>query len=173
MTAFRAAILTVSDSAARGERADASGPEARACLEELGGDVVSLDVLPDERAVVSARLAELADAGTLALIVTTGGTGFARRDVTPEATRDVIEREAPGLAELMRRDTSARTPLAPLSRGVCGLRGGTLIVNLPGSPKGVRECLEALKPVLRHGLKVLSGEITHHVGPGSGNVPPC
>ena len=135
---FRAAVLTISDSAANGSRGDASGPVAVEFVRALGGTVDRTEILPDDRAHVAARIAARADAGDLALILPTGGTGFARRDVTPEATRDVIEREAPGLSELMRRETATRTPLAPLSRGVSGLRGGTLIVNLPGSCRLVR-----------------------------------
>lgn len=163
---FRAVVLTISDSAFRGEREDRSGPAATEFLIGIGGDVVRSEILPDVRSVIADRLATLADSGEAELILTTGGTGFARRDVTPEATRDTIEREAPGLAELMRRETSRATPLAPLSRAVCGLRGATLIVNLPGSPKGARECLEALQPVLLHGLQVLTGEITQHLPEG-------
>ncbi|TPW17579.1 MAG: molybdopterin adenylyltransferase [bacterium] len=159
---FRAAVLTISDSAHRGERDDRSGPVAIEFLTGIGGLLVATEVLPDDRGVIRDRLAALADSGGVELVVTTGGTGFSRRDVTPEATRDAIEREAPGLAELMRRETGKTTPLAPLSRAVCGLRGGTLIVNLPGSPKGVRECLDVLRPILVHGLKVLTGEITQH-----------
>lgn len=163
---FRAIILTISDSAFRREREDRSGPVAAEFVTRLGGEVVQNEVLPDDRSVIASRLSILADAGDVELILTTGGTGFARRDVTPEATRDAIEREAPGLAELMRRETSKTTPLAPLSRAVCGLRASTLIVNLPGSPTGVRECLDVLQPLLLHGLMVLTGEITQHLPEG-------
>jgi len=163
---FRAVILTISDSAFRHEREDRSGPMAVEFVVSVGGEVVRTEILPDDRSLIASRLSSLADAGNVELILTTGGTGFARRDVTPEATRDAIEREAPGLAELMRRETSKITPLAPLSRAVCGLRGSTLIVNLPGSPKGVRECLDVLQPLLLHGLMVLTGEITQHLRDG-------
>lgn len=165
---FRAAVLTISDTAAAGGRADLSGAAAVARLEALGGLVEHREVVPDERPLIAERLRHCADALRVELVVTTGGTGLARRDVTPEATRDVIEREAPGLSELMRRETSRATPLAALSRGISGLRGDTLIINLPGSPKGVEQCLEVLAPLLRHGLRVLSGEIRQHDAPGAG-----
>lgn len=163
---FRCAVLTVSDTAAAGGRADTSGPAAEAALTALGGDVVARATVADERELIARRLIEWADAGETELIVTTGGTGLSRRDVTPEATRGVLEREAPGLSELMRRETARQTPLAALSRGVSGLRGSTLIINLPGSPRGVTQCLEALAPVLRHALRVVSGEIRQHDPPG-------
>lgn len=162
---FPFAVLTVSDTAAAGGREDASGPAAVAALEALGGEVVARAVVPDERGEIANQLITWADARRTVLIVTTGGTGFSRRDVTPEATRGVIDRDAPGLSELMRRETARLTPLAALSRGVSGLRGSTLIVNLPGNPLGVTQCLAVLAPVLNHALAVLSGEIRQHDEP--------
>ena len=152
------AVLTISDSASRGEREDRSGPAVVAEIEKLGGRVAAKEILPDDGDLISAKLREYADAGEINLILTTGGTGFAPRDNTPEATRAVIEKEAPGLAELMRFRSLDETPLAPLSRAVCGIRGRTLIVNLPGSTRGAVQNFTAIRSSLPHAIGLLSGQ---------------
>lgn len=153
---MKVGILTVSDKGARGEREDRSGPAIREMIEAAGGEVVRVKIVPDEQAEIRAALIAWSDEG-LDLVLTTGGTGFSPRDWTPEATKSVIEREAPGLAEAMRRAGAERTPTAILSRAVAGIRGGTLIINLPGSEKAVRESLAAVLPVLPHGVDILKG----------------
>ena len=151
-----AVAITVSDSCARGEREDRSGPALVAALEAWGARVVAIEIVADDRATIAERLRHYADRGDVHLVATTGGTGFAPRDVTPEATRDVIEREAPGLAELMRLRGLDATPLAHLSRAVCGTRGRTVIINLPGSPKGALESFTAIAKPLAHAVGLLS-----------------
>jgi len=158
---IHAAVLTISDSASAGTRADRSGPALRERLEQLGWSVTVMEVLPDEAAEIAARLATLADGGQLSAIFTTGGTGVALRDVTPEATRSVIDREIPGLPELMRAKGRQSTPLAVLSRAVAGTRGAVLIVNLPGSPKGAVESLDAIVELVPHVLELLRGQTEH------------
>jgi molybdopterin adenylyltransferase len=153
---IKAVVLTISDSASRGEREDLSGPAVVSELQSLRAEIVATEILPDERERIAARLRHYADAGAVNLILTTGGTGLGPRDVTPEATRDVIEREAPGLAELMRAESVKITPLGALSRSVCGARSRTLIVNLPGSVRGARENLQAIARLLPHAIALLS-----------------
>ncbi|TET40694.1 MAG: molybdopterin adenylyltransferase [Dehalococcoidia bacterium] len=155
---FTLGILTISDKGWRGEREDQSGMAIREILTSLDARVVKYDVVPDEREVISQRLREWVDDVGIDLIVTTGGTGLSPRDVTPEATLDVVERIAPGFAEAMRAESLKKTPTAILSRGVAGIRGGSLIINLPGSPKAVRQCLEVILPALPHAMEVLKGE---------------
>lgn len=162
MSAIRAAVVTVSDGVSQGTRADESGDAAETLLRGAGFDVVERGLVPDDRPAIEAILRRLADEDELGLIVTTGGTGFGPRDVTPEATRAVIERDAPGLGELMRREGLRQTRMAALSRAVSGSRGGTLILNLPGSPDGVRESLEAVLPVIPHAVELLRGSTGAH-----------
>jgi molybdenum cofactor synthesis domain-containing protein len=156
-----AAVLTISDSVSAGTRADRSGPAVRERLEQLGWSVSVMEAIPDETSEISARLATLADGGQVSAIFTTGGTGVAPRDVTPEATRAVIDREIPGLSELMRACGRQATPLAVLSRSVAGTRGRVLIVNLPGSPKGAVESLDAIVELVPHVLELLRGRTEH------------
>jgi molybdenum cofactor synthesis domain-containing protein len=156
-----AAVLTISDSVSAGTRADRSGPAVRERLEQLGWSVSVMEAIPDETSEIAARLSTLADGGQVSAIFTTGGTGVAPRDVTPEATRTVIDREIPGLGELMRASGRQATPLAVLSRSVAGTRGRVLIVNLPGSPKGAVESLDAIVELVPHVLELLRGRTEH------------
>jgi molybdenum cofactor synthesis domain-containing protein len=156
-----AAVLTISDSVSAGTRADRSGPAVRERLEQLGWSVSVMEAIPDETSEIAARLSTLADGGQVFAIFTTGGTGVASRDVTPEATRAVIDREIPGLGELMRASGRQATPLAVLSRSVAGTRGRVLIVNLPGSPKGAVESLDAIVGLVPHVLELLRGRTEH------------
>lgn len=152
---YTAAVVTVSDRSARGERPDTAGPLAVSMLEAAGFQVLETLVVPDERADIRNALTDLADRKQIALILTAGGTGFSPRDVTPEATIEVCQRLAPGIPEAMRAASMSVTPRAMLSRAAAGIRGRSLIVNLPGSPKAVRENLEAVLPALSHGLAML------------------
>jgi molybdopterin adenylyltransferase len=155
---IKTGILTISDRAYHGEYRDLSGPVIRELVTGRLGVTVELEaIVPDERTIIAGTLLTWADEVELDLVLTTGGTGFAPRDVTPEATRDVIEREAPGLAEAMRAASLEITPHAMLSRAIAGIRGATLIVNLPGSPKAVRENLVTILPALPHAIEMLQG----------------
>ena len=155
---IRFGILTLSDRSSRGERADASGPALADLIRAQNWSVTDQAILPDEKSAISATLTEWADSGRFDVILTTGGTGFALRDVTPEATRAVIQRDAPGLAETMRAESLKKTPHAMLSRAVAGIRGRTLIVNLPGSPKGATENLQTIMPVIPHAVQLLKDD---------------
>ena len=154
---FTAGVLTVSDKGSRGERVDESGQVIKEALVSLGASEIEYGIVPDERPAISAKLRDWSDAG-VDLVLTTGGTGLTPRDVTPEATLDVLDRVAPGFAEAMRAYGMKQTPQAMLSRAVAGIRKKTLIINMPGSPKAVKECLEAISPALPHAIETVRGQ---------------
>ena len=154
---IRAIAITVSDS--RNEKNDLSGETLIACLQEINAEIVDKIIVTDDLDRLIETLKRCSEKANL--VITTGGTGFAPRDNTPEATQAVIEKEAQGLAEIMRFESAKKTPMAMLSRGVCGIRGNCLIINLPGSPKAVRECFEVVKPVLQHAINLIEGEAKH------------
>jgi molybdenum cofactor synthesis domain-containing protein len=155
-------ILTISDKGWLGQRFDESGKAIRDSLSLLDSSVVKYEVVPDEVDVIAGKLTEWADEGGIDIILTTGGTGLGRRDVTPEATLSVVDKVAPGFTEAMRAETFKATPYAILSRAVAGVRGKCLIINLPGSPKAVRECLRVVLPVIPHATEIIKGEVTEH-----------
>lgn len=158
---MRAVVITASDACARGEREDASGAALVQLLTELGAQIVATKILSDDLEPLAQALKEFADRDDVNLIITTGGTGLGPRDNTPEATQRVIEREAPGIAEAIRAESLKVTPMAMISRGVCGVRSATLIINLPGSPKAVKESFAVIAPVLPHALDLLAGKTSH------------
>jgi molybdenum cofactor synthesis domain-containing protein len=160
--AVRLAVLTISDLGAAGERADTSGDSIVAWAGENGFEIAARELVPDESDRIAGHLCRWADEETADLIITTGGTGFGPRDVTPEATRAVIDRDAPGISEAIRAAGYAKNPRAALSRGVAGTRGSALIVNLPGSPAGVRDGLAVLGPLVEHAVKLLTNQPTDH-----------
>lgn len=162
----RAAVLTISDSSHAGTREDRSGPAVAAFLRSAGYEITTEFIIPDEREQIALSLRELADSGSVHFIATTGGTGLAPRDVTPEATRDVIDREIPGFGERMRAEGLKSTRFAPLSRAMAGVRGSVLIVNLPGSPKGAVESISAILELVPHVLDLIAGR-TEHTTPGT------
>ncbi|HEY5883528.1 MAG TPA: MogA/MoaB family molybdenum cofactor biosynthesis protein [Pyrinomonadaceae bacterium] len=161
MATIRAFVITISDACSSGEREDASGAALVELLQSIGAELVEKKIVPDDLDPLTELLRSAANREDVNLVITTGGTGVAPRDNTPEATLAAIEREAPGMAEAMRMQTLSKTPMAMISRGVCGIRGGALIINLPGSPKGVRESFAVIAPVLNHAIALLSGSGEH------------
>jgi molybdenum cofactor synthesis domain-containing protein len=153
-----AGVITLSDKGSRGERVDLSGPEVTRMLKEIGIETTCYEVVPDEADVIEKKLIEFVDDRKLDLVITTGGTGVSPRDVTPEATLRIIDREIPGMAEAMRRESMLKTPHAMISRALAGIRKTTLIINLPGSPRGVRENLAVILPTLKHAIEKIKGD---------------
>ena len=165
------AILTVSDKGSLGQRDDVSGPVIKQKLSEVGGRAIKYMIVPDDKETIANAMAEWADSAEVDVILTTGGTGLAERDVTPEATLLVIDKNVPGFGEAMRQKSLEKTPMAMLSRATAGIRGKCLIINLPGSPKAVGECLEAIIPAIAHGVEIIKGEVTEHSVPDVGLNP--
>jgi molybdopterin adenylyltransferase len=165
---FKLGILTISDKASQGKRPDKSGPLIKDSFSASDCELVRYEVIPDEKDAIAKKLAQWADEGAMDIILTTGGTGLAPRDVTPEATLSVVDKEVPGLAEMMRVKSFAITPNAMLGRAVAGVRKQCLIINLPGSPKAVAECLEVIKPVLPHAVDVIKDRVPEHTMPIEG-----
>jgi molybdopterin adenylyltransferase len=159
---FNVGILTISDKGSLGQRYDKSGEVIRESVSQLDSNVIKYDMVPDEQEVIAGKLAEWADGGGVDVILTTGGTGLSQRDVTPEATLSVIDRSVPGFAEAMRAKSLEKTPMAVLSRATAGVRGNCLIINLPGSPKAVQECLEVVLLAIPHAVEIIKGEVTEH-----------
>jgi molybdenum cofactor synthesis domain-containing protein len=155
---IQASVITISDRGSRGEREDKSGPEIMMMLRDIGLDIVETKIIPDEKDKIIEALIDYADIKGIDLIITTGGTGVSPRDVTPDATLEVIDKEVPGMAEAMRRASAVKTPHAMISRAVVGIRGNSLIVNLPGSPKAVRENLAVILPALKHAVEKIRGD---------------
>jgi len=155
---FTVGILTISDKGSRGERQDKSGEVIREILSSIDARIVNYDIVPDEKKLIVEKLVKWVDEDNLDVLITTGGTGLTPRDVTPEATLDVVDRIVPGFAEAMRAESLKKTPMAMLSRAVVGTRGKCLIINLPGSPNAVRECLEVVLPALPHAVETLKGQ---------------
>jgi len=165
---LRLGILTISDKGWHGERQDISGQAIKDNLSLVEGYVINYEIVPDERDIIADKLTSWADEGSMDIILTTGGTGLSERDVTPEATLSIVDRVVPGFTEAMRAKTYSLTPMAMLSRAVAGIRGKCLIINLPGSPEAVRQCLGVILPVIPHAVEIIQGEITEHAGPDIG-----
>lgn len=166
---LKVGVITASDKGSRGEREDLSGALLKELVKDIDGEVMEYVVLPDEQQLLAQKMKEWADDLSLDLILTTGGTGFSLRDVTPEATTEVADRMVPGIAEVMRYESYKITPKAMLSRAVAALRKRTLIVNMPGSPKAVKECWQAIVPALPHGIQILKGEASECAAPMNSN----
>ena len=162
MSKHRYAILTVSDKGSRGEREDRGGPVIQQVVAQLGGEVAAYEIVPDEKARIQEKIVAWADDLGVDVVLTTGGTGLAPRDVTPTATLELLDYEVPGLPEAMRAESLKKTPNAMLSRMAAGVRGRTLVVNLPGSPRAVQECLDVIRPALSHAVETLRGEVGDH-----------
>jgi molybdopterin adenylyltransferase len=155
-------VLTISDKGSKGQRPDKSGEAVKEGVSSIGSKIAKYQVVPDEKDIIAATLRDWADGGEVDVVFTTGGTGLGKRDITPEATLSIVDRIVPGIAEAMRIKSLEKTPMAMLSRAVAGQRGQCLIINLPGSPKAVRECLEAVLPAIPHAVEIIKGEVTEH-----------
>jgi molybdenum cofactor synthesis domain-containing protein len=158
-------ILTISDKGWSRQRSDESGETIRNILSQIDSQVINYEIVPDETAMIAAKLIEWADERNVDVILTTGGTGFSKRDVTPEATLSIVDKITPGFAEAMRAKTFNITPMSILSRATAGIRGECLIINLPGNPKAVRECLEVVLPAITHAVEIIRGDVTEHKVP--------